>query len=396
MPDNGEEQKKPLEPEVYKESYQLARAPARDIVLAPVMDIATAKKRLKEFQDFVKEYLVEGEDFGPIPGTSKPTLLKPGADKLCELYGFADVPKIVNQTEDWERGLFDYTIECALISRRDGSLVATGLGSCNSYEGKYRYRDAHPKCPQCGKEAIIKGKPEFAPKNHPEFAQGGWICFKKKGGCGAQFRDADESIIKQPLGKVENEDIATLKNTILKMALKRALISATLHATRSSGIFSQDLDDMGLEQHAEEKKLPEKPATQAKPATPAVVPKQTAAAPKGPPKAIIPPMAKVEEPPNGDKVAQVKKLAAEIGCSGQELVRFIAKHFGVRQLKEVEHKDGVEKQFAATLAAIEACLKRFPAETHAFIFENPGGTVVPALQAVQNTFLAEYEKGAKA
>ena len=53
------------------------------------------------------------------------------------------------------------------------------------------------------------------------------------------------------------------------------------------------------------------------------------------------------------------------------------------------------KQLVATLGALEACLKRFPAETHAFIFENPGGTVVPALQAVQNTFLAEYEKGAK-
>ena len=136
-----------------------------------------------------------------------------------------------------------------------------------------------------------------------------------------------------------------------------------------------------------------------KPATPVVVPKQAAPAPKGPPKAIIPPMAKVEGPSDGDKnVAHVKKLATEIGCSGQELVRFVTKHFGVNKLKEYEEKHGKEKsskQLVATLGALEACLKRFPAETHAFIFENPGGTVVPALQAVQNTFLAEYEKGAK-
>src|SRR5438132_3871209 len=200
MPDNGEEQKKPLEPESYKESYQLARAPARDIVLAPVMDIATAKKRLEEFQEFVRGYLVEGEDYGTIPGTTKPTLLKPGADKLCELYGFADVPKIVNQTEDWERGLFDYTIECTLTSRRDGSLVATGLGSCNSYEGKYRYRDAQRKCPRCGREAIIKGKEDWG---------GGWLCYSKKGGCGAKFQDGDTGIESQTVGRVQNDDIAT-------------------------------------------------------------------------------------------------------------------------------------------------------------------------------------------
>jgi len=38
--------------------------------------------------------------------------------------------------------------------------------------------------------------------------------------------------------------VATLKNTILKMAKKRAKVDATLAATRSSGIFTQDIEDM--------------------------------------------------------------------------------------------------------------------------------------------------------
>src|SRR5688572_15251827 len=29
----------------------------------------------------------EGEDYGVIPGTKKPTLLKPGAEKICNVYG---------------------------------------------------------------------------------------------------------------------------------------------------------------------------------------------------------------------------------------------------------------------------------------------------------------------
>lgn len=35
-------------------------------------------------------------------------------------------------------------------------------------------------CPQCQKPAIIKGRAEYG---------GGWLCFKKKGGCGAKFPD---------------------------------------------------------------------------------------------------------------------------------------------------------------------------------------------------------------
>lgn len=37
-----------------------------------------------------------------------------------------------------------------------------------------------PKCPTCGANAIIKGKEEYG---------GGWLCFKKKGGCGDKFTD---------------------------------------------------------------------------------------------------------------------------------------------------------------------------------------------------------------
>jgi hypothetical protein len=207
------------------------------IVLMPVMNIAAAKKRLKEFQEFIREYLVDGEDYGTIPGTNKPTLLKPGADKLCEIYGMADRYKI-KEVENWQLDppLFDYQVECTLVTRRDDRLVGTGVGSCNSWEGKYKYRDARRKCPLCGKEAIIKGKAEYG---------GGWLCFKKKDGCGAKFLDTDEAITSQASGKEINDDVPTLKNTILKMAKKRAKVDAVIGVTRSSGIFTQDMDDIG-------------------------------------------------------------------------------------------------------------------------------------------------------
>jgi hypothetical protein len=211
------------------ESKELMYQPAR--TLTPVMNLTLAKSRLAEFQDFVKNYMVKDEDYGQIPGTPKPTLYKAGADKLCELYGLTDSYRVIDRIIDFDRGLFDYEIECTLS--RDGMVVATGLGSCSSFEGKYRWRDSKQKCPECGKETIIRGKEEYG---------GGFICFAKKGGCGRKFAPDEERIIGQIIGQVENEDIATLKNTILKMAKKRSKVDATLSATRSAGVFTQDME----------------------------------------------------------------------------------------------------------------------------------------------------------
>ena len=218
----------------------LAPAPAtEELVLAPVMDIALAKKRLAEFQEFVRDYLVEDEDFGTIPNTQKPTLYKPGADKLCELYGLADSYRILTEVEDFfsTPALFHYKIECCLY--RGSRLVSTGLGSCNSYEDRYRWREAQRVCPVCKKDSIVRESEKYAKdKQHL-----GWVCWKKKDGCGAFFKEGDTVIEGQQVGKVPNENIATLANTILKMAKKRCKVDATLAATRSSGLFTQDLED---------------------------------------------------------------------------------------------------------------------------------------------------------
>lgn len=268
---NGKDKEKQQEPVTteaiitLEPSKETAVRAAEPLVLAPVMDIGLARRRLAEFQEFVRGYLVEGEDFGTIPGTPKPTLLKPGADKLCELYGLADSYKIIGQVEDFAAtpALFDYTIECSL--HRGDRLVSTGLGSCNSYEGRYRWREAQRVCPVCKKATIIKGKEEFG---------GGYICWKKKDGCGASFKDGDPRIESQQAGRVLNDDIPTLKNTILKISKKRAKIDATLAATRSSGIFTQDLEDTGAPQPETEARPRIQQPTRSSERTPAQPPPQ--------------------------------------------------------------------------------------------------------------------------
>lgn len=233
-------------------STSLARQDRSSVLLMPVMDVPTALARLKEFQSFCAEYLQEskdggqdGGDYGIIPGTKKKTLLKSGAEKLCEIYGLADTYEVMSKVENWETGLFDYTLKCLLTSRRDDSLVGTGVGSCSTWESKYRWRESQKACPRCGAVAIIKGK-DFSGRGGPT----GWLCWQKKGGCGAKFEDADPAILGQPVGRIDNPDIIDQKNTALKMAKKRAKIDAVIGVTRSSGIFTQDLEELAPVQTA--------------------------------------------------------------------------------------------------------------------------------------------------
>lgn len=202
---------------------------------------------LRERDRFYREVLKEGVHYGVIPGTQKPSLWKPGAEALCS--GMAlhaetgnEEPPVVDVTGGEHNGepFVQYVRFCRIYrqtgpTKNDRVEVAKLVGACNSWEPKYRYRNASRVCPQCGKEAIIKGKDEYG---------GGWVCFKKKDGCGAKFNDGDPKIESQESGKVANENVLELQNTILKMADKRALIAATLVATGCSDIFTQDVEDM--------------------------------------------------------------------------------------------------------------------------------------------------------
>ncbi len=207
--------------------------------LSPAASLAQLRDRYQIFNQFVKDTLHPGVDFQVIPGTDKPSLVKPGAEKLAALFGLSARFVSVTRIEDWigeEHGgepLFYYVYSCEL-SRGD-LFVASCEGSCNSREKKYRYRNADRTCPTCGKPTIIKGKVEYG---------GGWICFAKKGGCGAKFKDDDPKISGQQVGQVVNPDIADMVNTIQKMAQKRAFVGAVLIATNASEYFTQDIEEM--------------------------------------------------------------------------------------------------------------------------------------------------------
>lgn len=221
-------------PDAQERVTSLARSEA-----APLTEWGGAAERglaaRKEREKIIASVLKDGPDFGRIPGTPKPTLLKPGAEKIADSLNLYPDYEEIQRLEDFDKPLFFYRYRCVLRHRGTGAVVATGIGSCNSLEDRYRWRSAHRKCPACAKDAIIKGKEEYG---------GGWLCYAKKGGCGAKWKAGDPAIEGQATGKVPNDDVFTLVNTVDKMAQKRALVAAALNLGFSEQ-FTQDVEDIG-------------------------------------------------------------------------------------------------------------------------------------------------------
>lgn len=194
--------------------------PSRDILILP--DRGTLQRKLaavRDFQTLVKSQMIHGHDYGQIPGTDKPTLLKPGAEKIAKLLELADTYETTEQTLDWDRPFFHFLIRCRLVVMGTTTVVSEGLGECNSYEGKYRYRWVFDSGLPAGLDkATLKTR----------------TINLKRGGTAKQYQ-------------VENEDIFSQVNTLLKMAKKRALVDAALSAGRLSDIFTQDMEDLAPE-----------------------------------------------------------------------------------------------------------------------------------------------------
>ena len=83
----------------------------------------------------------QNHDYGIVPGTDKPTLLKPGAEKILMMMGLRSEFEIVDSTRDFEKGFFQYQVRCKLF--KGDLLITEGLGSCNTKEKKYAKQDPY-------------------------------------------------------------------------------------------------------------------------------------------------------------------------------------------------------------------------------------------------------------
>lgn len=184
--------------------------------LMPALTIEEAVSRYNAVVEFTKRVMKKDKDYGVIPGTgNKPTLLKPGAEKLCSLFGLNPKFTITDKIVDFDAGLFYFHYNCDLF--RGEQLVASGEGSCNSKEKKYRYRNI----------------PE---KKATEEEKATALRVETKNGQYGPYK----------VYVIENTEPFDLINTIQKMAQKRAMVAATLIGANASEFFTQDIEDMEI------------------------------------------------------------------------------------------------------------------------------------------------------
>ena len=196
--------------------------------------------QVKLIQEVMVAVMEDGIHYGKIPGTTKPTLYKAGAEKLLSTFNIGVDPReeITDLSTDDE---IRYRILVKGFSRIDGDLFGVGLGECSSNEEKYKWRK--PVCEEEFNETLSDRKRIV-------------------------WKYGTEKPYQQKQVRMNPIDIA---NTILKMAKKRALIDMTLTVTAASDIFDQDIEDLpeGMEIRAngkipikkpqEKKPEPEKP-----------------------------------------------------------------------------------------------------------------------------------------
>lgn len=164
--------------------------------------------RVNLIHNVMARVMKDGTHYGIVPGCGKKkVLLKPGADLLAMTFRLVSSYRV--EATDLPNGHREFSVTCSMTAP-DGTLLGQGVGSASTMEKKYRYR-------------------------HDE------------GG-----------------NRIENEDIADIFNTVLKIAKKRAHIDATLSVTGAADIFTQDLipdEDGGGDPPIAEPKKKAGPAT---------------------------------------------------------------------------------------------------------------------------------------
>lgn len=168
------------------------------------------RSQVNRIQEVMKAVMIKGTHYGIVPGCGdKPTLLKPGAEKLMMTFRLAVDPEVEDLSDAYTRR---YRVKTRVTSQTTGMFLGTGLGECASDEEKYAWR-----------EAVCREEYDAA---DPALRREKWKRNQKAPTLQVHTNPAD------------------VANTILKMAKKRSLVDGVLTVTAASDIFTQDLEEM--------------------------------------------------------------------------------------------------------------------------------------------------------
>lgn len=174
------------------------------IIMAP--DEAAALDQ--QLRDMMKAVLKEGVDYGKIPGTGdKPSLLKPGAEKLLQWFGFGHTNDAAETERDADGRWMGVTYKCVVFKELPSGRRLT-VATCDGYAGYDEDR------------------------------------FYTSAEAAEAKERANAERYERRVNPLKCLEYRAPRNSVVKMAEKRALVGAALVATSASTLFTQDVEDM--------------------------------------------------------------------------------------------------------------------------------------------------------
>lgn len=211
--------------------------------LVPTMGVAAIIERRQLVREALNKAMVVDHHYGVIPGTDKAALYKPGAEMLLSMFGVAVEPRVEEKALPGDNA--EYTVYCSGRNTHTGDIIGTGIGSASTLETKYAWKKAYPE------------DYDAAPEQDRRKSQ-------RKGKGGSSYTAYQIRV-----------NPADVKNTVLKMAKKRAMIDFVLTAFSASDIFMPEPDDEDLNRMAAEREERERSGSAKSMVEPASVPSST-------------------------------------------------------------------------------------------------------------------------
>lgn len=166
-------------------------------------------------QEVMNAVMKQNVHYGTVPGCGdKPTLLKPGAEKIASTFRLAIDPVVEDLSKDDE---IRFRVYAKVSHQITGNFLGTGIGEASTNEEKYKWR-----------KVVSAAEWDATAEDRKRIKY--------------TYKDTIQQIRTNP---------ADVANTVLKMAKKRALIDAVLTITAASDCFTQDIEDLPEEVAAE-------------------------------------------------------------------------------------------------------------------------------------------------
>lgn len=204
--------------------------PVQSALLRPIATPTQVIEVHKEAVKLIEAALEQDRDYGIIPGTERPTLLKPGAERLLASFGIYAESTIAEQEIDHDRSNV-YSFKKWVFAKKKPSddeaeeMKAAGTGRWKKTDSGWSWQTATVEA------GTSIGLYRYVIKTDLKLRTTGMIVGTGIGSCSS----LESKYLRSPRDS---------ENTILKMAKKRSLIDATLSTLGLSDRFTQDVEDI--------------------------------------------------------------------------------------------------------------------------------------------------------